>query len=270
MSMNGTHPPLNRRLNVRREVRRIKIDPLRTFLDIAYPDPELGGVKSYYEEAFSLYSRAMERSLEQVSTLVRYRKGPHYVRRYGGGPYGPGQQKLADKWKSLHPFAALDISTCVLHTRILLDRTIALSRSFLVGSRLPSFTSFNNHKRFFEKHPDALPKHREYGKHLVDNTDWFDRPLKEVRDKFLVHSASKHSKIFTIGWEGGDDLTLNILIYEERGIRRLSLNIWRLSYEIGEFLAWFAEYGIGAIKKEARPTSGSKHAAGSHTLRRSR
>jgi hypothetical protein len=108
---------------------------------MAFRTPEPGDPRSRYEEAYGLYCLAMERALEQVSTIVRYRKGPYFIRRYGGS-YGPGQKRLATKHNRLRRYLELDFVTCLFVSRILLDRTITLSRIFLVGGQLPSFTSF--------------------------------------------------------------------------------------------------------------------------------
>lgn len=242
------HLPVNRRLNLRAEIKRIKEDPLKRYLAAAYPKTELGGTRSKYEDAYYLYTKAMERALEQVSVLVRYRKGPHYVRKYGGS-YGPRQKQLAEKWRKLHPFTGLDINTCILQTRILLDRTIGLSRAFLSGSRLPSFTSFNDHKKFFVRNPNALSRHKEYARYIVNKTDWFDTPLKVIRDKFIVHSGPKHVKALSIGWES-DDLSLDVFILEPKMSKSVDINIWRLSYDIESFLKWFAKYGLLSMNKK--------------------
>ena len=241
------HPPVNMRMNLRKEIKRIKQDPMSRYLKVAYPKTELGGTKSRYEESYYLYTKAMERAMEQVSVLVRYRKGPFYVRKYGG-TYGPRQKQLAAKWRQLHPFSGLDINTCIIQTRVLLDCTIGLSRAFLIGSNLPSFTSFNEHKKFFIKHPDVLPKHDEYVNYIVNKTDWFDMPLKIIRDKFIVHSGPKHMKALTIGWES-DDLTLHVFALEAKMSKSIDINIWRLSYDVESFLKWFARYGFSRFRK---------------------
>ena len=239
------HEPLNKRLNVRRELKRIKQDPLERFLDKVFPDYRIGDARSRYEESYYFYFRAMERALEQVSTTVRYRKGPFYVKKYGG-KYGPGQRKTAEKLKKLRPFLELDINTCALQTRILLDRTVALSRSFLVGGTLPSFTSFSDHKKFFIKKPNAIPNNIEYANYMINDTDWFDISIKFLRDKFIVHAGPKHQKGFAIGWEG-DDLAMIIIVTDkECPTNFINFNVWRLSYDIEKYLTWFGDYGIKA------------------------
>jgi hypothetical protein len=153
------HKPIKKRLNVRNEIKRIRLDPLQGFLDLAYKRIEPGGVRDRYEYAYYLYMRSMERIFEQISTSVRYRKGPYYVRRYGD-KFSPGQKKLADKARKLRPYFELDISTGLLQTRILLDRVVSVSRCFLKGPKLPSFTSFSNHKKFLNT--NSIKGHEEY------------------------------------------------------------------------------------------------------------
>lgn len=245
------HVPLKKRLNVRNEIKRIRVDPLKEYLNLAYSNSPPGGVRDRYEYAYYLYMRSMERIFEQISTSVRYRKGPYYVRKYGG-KFTSGQKKLADKARKLRPFFELDISTGLLHTRILLDRVTALSRNFLKGSKLPSFTSLSDHKKFFIKNSNLIEGHNEYARYMREETDWFDKPIKYVRDKFFVHHGPKHFMVYTIGWENDDNLTLNIQLFPDKGREKtewIRFNPWRMSYDVESFLLWFSEYAIGVYKK---------------------
>jgi hypothetical protein len=63
-----SHERVQKRLNIRREVLRIRDDPLANFLNAAFPDNHPGGLRERYEQAYGLYFRSMERMLEQVST----------------------------------------------------------------------------------------------------------------------------------------------------------------------------------------------------------
>lgn len=252
------HSETGIRLNVRRELRRIRTNPLDSFLRKAFPKSDFGDARSRYEEAFQLYAAAMERAFEQVSTAVRFRKGAYYVLKYGGA-YGPGQRALARKRQRLSRFLELDIITCFVQTRILLDRTIALSRCFLNGPELPSFTSFSDHKKFFAK-GSAIPGHEAYAEYFREQTAWFDVPIKFPRDKLFVHQGPRHWKFFTIGWGHEDDLVWNVLIpageaHEEHSHLRhrdrlVRLNVLRLSYDIENYLTWFGVYGSAALRKE--------------------
>jgi len=250
------HADTGKRLNVRREVRRIADDPLAGYLQRAYPDADPGGARQRYEEAYRLYFLAMQRALEQVSTTVRFRKGPYYVLKYGG-KYGPRQRKLAKKYWRLVPFLELDIVTCLLQTRILLDRTIALSRRFLQGPQLPSFTSFAHHKKFFAS-GKRLRGHSSYAQYMIHSTSWFDVPIKFVRDKLLVHQGPRHFRSFGIpGWGAEDDLVWYFLLQGEAPLVRpekrsasptvIRLNVLRLSYDVESFPRWFSEYGTKAL-----------------------
>jgi hypothetical protein len=257
MEMEG-HENTGIRLNVRRELKRIKVDPLKGFLDLAYPNPSSGDIRSRYEDAYRLYYLSMHRALEQVSTTVRFRKGPYYVFKYGG-KYGPRQRKLAKKYWNSVPFLELDITTCLIQTRMLLDRMIGLSRRFLSGSELPSFTSFSNHKKFFVS-GKRIWGHKAYGNYLTNNTAWFDVPIKFVRDKLLVHQGPRHYKYLALpGWGVEDDLVWYFQLLGEPPHgkprtrvppeRTIRVNVIRLSYDIENFLRWFSSYGSNVVMK---------------------
>ena len=241
-----SHRPIEKRLNIRFESRRIRRDPLLHFLNRAFVYSKFGCPRERYEYSYYLYSRSMERVLEQISTAVRYQKGPYYTRS-SGRKFGPGQKKLADKARKLRPFLELDVSTCLLHTRILLDRVVALSRVFLTGPKLPNFNSFSDHKKFFIRNPSAVPGHDEYASYMRENTDWFDIPIKYVRDKFFVHQGPRHFMMYTIGWEKDDNLTLRIMLMPQKkgdNIEWITFNPWRMSYDVEDFLDWFCSYGL--------------------------
>jgi hypothetical protein len=195
----------------------------------------------------------MERIFEQISTSVRYRKGPYYVRRYGD-KFSPGQKKLADKARKLRPYFELDISTGLLQTRILLDRVVSVSRCFLKGPKLPSFTSFSNHKKFLNT--NSIKGHEEYVRYFREETDWFDKPIKYIRDKFFVHQGPKHWMCYTIGWENDDNLTLSIILNKgkneiEDNERLLHFNPWRMSYDVENFLKWFSIYASNNFEENS-------------------
>jgi hypothetical protein len=187
------------RLNVRRESRRLTnspLDPLWRRLSPKTPNAlfwadEIG--RSF--QAYDFYRLSIQRFYEELSLGARWRSGPYYTRKYRR-PYTPYERKLMDRFRPVAQYLELDFFNCLLHARILMDRTIALARRFLPrpGSS-PSFTSFSDHKKFFERHPDWHPAFRDYVDYIRNETGWFDE-LKEIRDKALVHQGPPHSRFF--------------------------------------------------------------------------
>jgi len=235
------HGHENVRVNVRREVMRIRKDPMRALLNLRGEKIVSPLAAARYREAYALYSAAMERALEQLSAATRFRKGPYYILKYGGR-YGPGQRKLAKKASYLRRFFDLDVYSSLLFSRILLDRTAGLSRSFLSGARLPSFTSFSDHKKFLAKGNHDVPA--AYADRVINQTDWFEVPLKIIRDKFIVHAGPPCYRLDTIPWQG-DDLLIKFqpTSRDAGGAMEdaVGLNLLTLSGEVEEFLAWFAK-----------------------------
>jgi len=132
---------------------------------------------------------------------------------------------------------------------ILLDRTIAISRRFLSGSKLPSFTSFNKHVEFLAKNPRVLDAlHDEYQKKLASCLEWYRIPVKVLRDKYLMHSSEKHMMFF--GWgESKWDLGMATIISAKPNQDKMFNNIKviefiprQLARDIEGFLKWFATY----------------------------
>jgi hypothetical protein len=144
----------------------------------------------------------------------------------------------------------------LIHGRILLDRAIALSRHFLTGQTLPSFWSFNEHKKFFARLSTPFGGHEEYACYIRQHTNWFDMPLKFVRDKFVVHTGPKHMRFWGYPM-GGFELDLTIMLPDaidsEKPFSRVKVvrvNALRLSYDIGEFLTWYNDYGVRSISEK--------------------
>jgi hypothetical protein len=88
-----------------------------------------------------------------------------------------------------------------------------------------------------------------------ENTDWFDVPIKLVRDKFVVHSSPKHMRF--LGYpNGGFELGLTIILPDADAtdkplskVKWIRVNALRMSYDISKFLEWFNDYGIRNIKQ---------------------
>lgn len=248
------HKSLESPLNVRKHLQRLKRDPLEHLLikleakDHTILETEF----SRYRETYRLYYLCVERFLNEMSLTVRWSKGPYWTRR-AGGKYTPNERKTAERYNSIARFLELDFFNCLLYARILLDRTIALSRHFLMESKLPSFTSLNQHKKFFQGHKTPYGDHEEYASYIRDQTDWFDTPLKIVRDKFLVHAGPRHMRLF--GYPGsGHELGLSILIPDgadrinkplER-VKVIVVSVPELTENLARFLAWFCDYGLKA------------------------
>jgi hypothetical protein len=243
------HEAVGKRPNIRNELRRIKHDPMGPFLIALGDDLDyfVSSDVTRYKDAYNYYYLAMRRYLQNMSVAARFRNGPHYTLKYGG-KYTPYERKLASQYKELRPFLEFDMSNCLLHTRILLDRVAGLSRQFLTLPQTPSFTSFSDHKKFFERGKAPLGKHEEYARYIVEHTPWFEMPLKEVRDKFLVHAASKHMRF--MGMPNDFEVELIIMLPNAAPpekpfskVKVITVNALRMSHDIEAFLTWFASYG---------------------------
>lgn len=248
-------------MNVRKVLRQLREEPLGEFLEALVlqnpPSLVFEDEINLYQEAYGFYYLTLDRLLPGMSIARRFLNGPYYVWKYGGR-YTPSEKNLAEKFHRSKRYLMLDFANFLLYSRILLDRTIALASNFMQGGNIPSFSSFNNHKKFFLR-PDNIPYHghEKYAVYVREQTDWFDK-LKLVRDKYLVHTQSLHIK--NLGQlNGNEDLSLTVIL--PRGPKDkpllktewVDINIMDLVYHIQDFLQFFNSYGTEALKKNGNP-----------------
>lgn len=247
-----SHDALEKRPNIRIELRRIRRDPLEPLVHALEKGKRglLSNERTRYSDAYYSYYLSFERFLPEMSLAARFSKGPYWVRRTGGS-YTRSQRKLAKKYNSVERFLEFDLINCIIHSRILLDRVASLSRSFLMRPPLPSFTSFSDHKKFFSKLKSPYGKHETHAGYVRSKTEWFDVLLKEVRDKFVVHAAPCHMRF--LGYvSDSPDLSLTIVVphSEETGkLKVISVSPLQLSHDIEKFLKWFCRYALSAIRE---------------------
>lgn len=248
--------PVTDRLNVAKELRVLRTDPLGVLLELL-DDPEgelLHHAPGGYLQAFDFYARSAERCLRNISTGTRYHRQvePHLG---GARSLSAGQRRLSQDFTARSPFFRVDMFNLLMHSRILLDKTIAFSRRILVGQRLPSFTSFAEHKKFFQRYPDAFsPRHRAYAQHLIAATAWFDMPLKVVRDKFGVHAGPPHFQFVTYPSEHD----MGVFFVLDRGrpwpeypeISTVRITARRMMHNVRQFLSWYSAYLVEALEGE--------------------
>jgi hypothetical protein len=262
------HKPVTERLNVENEFRRFNTDPLRDYL-APFGDRGaafLRGDIGRYVQAFSWYTLCLGRALDHCSVARRcereLRWHPVTVK------YSIHQAQIARKRKSIGPYQELDYQNLIIHTCILLDRTIALSRRFLRGRNLPSFTSFAQHKAFLKKTPSAIDgRFRDYADKVATTTDWFEIPLKILRDKYLMHSAERHMTF--LGWSTNEEWDLEMVTmisastdqkkFFER-VKGICFSPRRLARDVEAFLSWFSEYAQATARE--CPTKGYTRIAG--------
>lgn len=250
------HKVIYESLNLQNEVKRFSQDPLEELIKIindttaTYVKGDIGR----YLQAYSWYRLCLRRTLSYIS-LARRASAElrHYPR---NKKYSSRQQQLAAKYNKVNPYLELDYQNLIIHACILLDRVITMSRRFITGNNLPSFTSFHKHKEFFLKKPKLFSSnHSEYIQNITQNTGWFEIPLKVLRDKFLMHSSEKHMSFF--GWPDSNwDLVMVTIIPAVKNqpklfekVKTIKFTPRRLARDIESFLIWFANYGLKALKQ---------------------
>ena len=243
--------PVNEWLNLRRELWRLRENPLTPFL-LKLRGSEVTVIYdevSRYRLAYEFFYLGLLRYLTDMSVAVRWERDPRWLH---GQQLGPRQRKVAEQYHSLEHFFEYDFVNCLIHPRILCDRTIGLARYFLNGPRLPSFQSFHDHKRFFISFRDNSGAHEEYVAYFRNNSSWFDMPLKPVRDKYIVHHGPKYMRF--LGYHSDYDLQMVILVPNNpdsqapfQKINALQVSIRRLARDVSDFLTWFGGYGLRSL-----------------------
>jgi len=257
------HEPVESPLNVANEVRQLRRDPLAGLLDLLDDTDAqyLHGDVGRYLQAYEFYCLSGERYLRHISVGSRYQRE---VRSRSGGrrKLTERQKRISREYHDRAPYFRLDLVNVVVHGRVLLDRTITFSRRFLRGEKLPSFASFAEHKKFFKKFPDALPRrHAPYANYIGTNTDWFDISIKAFRDRFLIHSGPAHFQFLT--YPNYHDLGMLLVLDRRRPWTEhpeanfLRISVRRLLADIASFLTWYNDYAIRALTAHARSPRGN-------------
>jgi hypothetical protein len=246
----GTEP-VTEPLNLRRESRRFANDPLQPLVAQIGDHRSLTthGDVGRYQRAYCSYALCLARVLGHISIGRRFQS---QVRpRYGGRRGLSGRERAVSRaYRDRRAYFELDFDNYLMHSRIVLDRTIGLSRRFLHGPRLPSFTSFSDHKKFLKHHPTVIIGHESYAREMANETDWFDMPLKYLRDKFIVHSGPRHFRF--LGYPSHHDLEL-LLVPADRAKKDefsqtmlLRFSSRRFARDVDGFLKWYNAYALAA------------------------
>lgn len=223
--------------NTIKEIRHNPLFPLISYLkgnDILFVTIQDEFTK--HIQTYEFYFRSVERFLKNMSISRRWENNCKYVLKYGG-KYSKQQKLISEKHKKVKFYLELDFFNCIIYARILMDRTISLARYFIDEKILPSFTSFNDHNKYFLKQKNIYGKHEDYAKYIREKTEWFDVPLKVIRDKFLVHAGPKHTQVF--GWPDTFNLDLIVRPISQKQDSQneiIIINIVNLAGEIKTFL----------------------------------
>jgi hypothetical protein len=245
--------PVQARLNLAAELRLLRRDPLGPVLDLIKNDEAvvLHRDAGRYVQALEFYVLSAERCLLNISIGTRYYR---QVTPYLGGHrrLTPRRRLLSRQYSARARFFRLDLMNLLLHSRILLDRTITFSRRFLLGPELPSFSSFADHRKFFQKRPDALsPRHLSYARHIAQQTSWFDM-LKSVRDKIVVHIGPPHFQFVT--YPSSHDMGMFFALDNRQPwadypqASSVTFSARRTIQNVREFLTWYSDYTVGALR----------------------
>ena len=90
-----------------------------------------------------------------------------------------------------------------------------------------------------------------YVQQIVQHTDWFEMPLKFVRDKLLVHTPPRH--FLFLGYPSHHDLQMTFIPAQREksdalnGALCLRFSVRRLARDIERFLKWYNEYALATL-----------------------
>lgn len=93
----------------------------------------------------------------------------------------------------------LDTHCFFMNARILMDR-VAYLTTFLwrkIAKQQPESKSFNAHTKSVEKlHRNGKIIDKDYALYVMQHTDWFEKKLKDIRDKLIVHRNGSYVDVF--------------------------------------------------------------------------
>lgn len=253
----GNRPNENR-LNIKNELAAVRENPLVPFLNLIATE-ESGLFRTEVvrqHEAYGNFVLSYERFLKFISLSARFNRSIKYKVKYRE-KLTTKEKRLKEEYIAATKFHELDFYNCLIHARILLDKTAALSRHFLTENEKPSFNSFSDQKKFFQRRKVPYGNCEEYAHYVRTQTDWFDFPLKRVRDKFIIHNSPKHMQFFGFPSTSYNDLCLTYFVpVNDRGdlggVRVVTVSVITLAKDIHTFLNWFCNYAqsrMHTIKK---------------------
>lgn len=187
------HAAVKESLNVEKESKRFSSDPMAPLIDRLRADSSklLKDDIDRYLESYSWYLMCLKRCFEHMSISRRWHAEVKYHPK--NKKFSERQRLISKRYWEATPYMMLDYQNLILHVCMLLDRSVTLTRRFLSGGALPSFTSFSKHIDFLEKNPGSLAaEHEPYRSLILSCKPWFRVPLKVLRDKYLMHSAEDH------------------------------------------------------------------------------
>lgn len=248
------HEAVEDSLNLNRESREFARDPLLDYCN-SFSDSKstvfIGEIQRYRQSHY-WYSMALRRVLEHISLTRRWESSVRFAK--ATTRHTQYQRLVSSRYRESAPYAYLDYYSLVVYSCMLLDRTIALSRRFLPKEMQPSYTSFSKHRENLLRLRASLSGEcLRYALGLIENSDWFNVPLKLIRDKYLMHSSEEH--IASLGWPNDNkwDMLLIVLVSatEDRQnwlnrVKCIRLSPRRLARQIQGFLHWFGDYATNS------------------------
>lgn len=242
------HEPTNDRLNVKNEIKKYcNRDPLYDIAQQLNIEKEIIMMNDInrYHESFDSYAACLERVLRHCSIERRWESEIRYHPRKI--KMSPRRKYISLNQRRETRFLRVDYQNLIIHACILMDRTISLSRYFMENNRSISFASFRRHKQsMMERKCHIAGLFPEYTRLIVDETPWFEIPLKVLRDKYLMHTAEKHMLYFgwTKNWELEMITVISLMHKDEellKKVKAICFNPRRLAIDIQQFLEKYHE-----------------------------
>ena len=121
--------PVEERLNIAREIKLFQKDPATPFLEkLNRQNVNVFQIDevSRYQLAYLNYYLSLERYISEMSVARRWSFSTKYAR-----AYSDWDKNVAQKYHKIKYYLELDFLNCLIHAKILCDRSVGLSRLFL-------------------------------------------------------------------------------------------------------------------------------------------
>ncbi len=249
------HLPVDESLVLSKELKLLHIEEFESLLSLlpGCDNPILTGDVDRCFEAYALYALSAERYLREFKISLRYHSGAG-LKLKSGAKFSDGEQRAAKEFHSIKKYIWLDFTGTIIYARILLDKIAVLSRYLVDEPAQWPTRSFAEQCKKFKVLDHSFNKDDPYVKYVSEKTDWFEIPLKLIRDDYIVHRSRPHLAFNGLHWGENNrftDLNFMVLNHELKGVQaHVIISIRRLIRDIHEFLNWFSGYGKAQLQQK--------------------